>query len=375
MNIHEKTAILVCDISLPGGVETVSLDLAKSMQTQGRSVIIITCRNVRNASFSDLAVYNIGTSENRCRLNRKDIHKICHILRKKQIQKVIVQLNGPHKICLIADMKLLKAISASAKISLRIHGSPKSYVSRYRLADDPAVLFAWKYLYTVIRYRPYAFWFFRKSQKYVSEYVTLSNGCRRELKKYYGLDSLVIKNPYLFQKDSTDTGSSNIVLWAGRISREKNVQLAVKAWSRVKAKGWQLYIAGSGNQNLIKRQAQALGISSIRILGEKSREDVLRLMETSQILLVTSFHEGFPLVISEAMNRKNAVITTRYDGFSNELIQPGNSIVTRYDSEEIADALNRLISDKKLLKKMQEHAYKTCQAFYTTSDSRNEEKN
>ena len=84
----------------------------------------------------------------------------------------------------------------------------------------------------------------------------------------------------------------------------------------------------------------------------------------SKIFVLTSFFEGFPTVICEAMNYKNAVISTRYDGYSDELLNNTTGFISSFDSGELTEIIEKLISNEHLLKKFQETGYENCKSKY-----------
>ena len=88
-----------------------------------------------------------------------------------------------------------------------------------------------------------------------------------------------------------------------RLSEEKIIPFALEVLKEVRKKmpDARLVIAGSGpEEEKIREKIRQLGLQdSVTLLGR--REDVARLYQAFDVLLMPSIHEGFPVVAVEAM--------------------------------------------------------------------------
>jgi glycosyltransferase involved in cell wall biosynthesis len=118
-------------------------------------------------------------------------------------------------------------------------------------------------------------------------------------------------------------------LYAGRLSSEKGVDFLVRAWKQARIPH-RLLVVGDGPLDAAVR-AEAGG--NVEILGRRSREDVLALLEEAIGVIVPSFcYESFPLVIPEGFSRGVPVIGSALgslanivdDGENGLLIPPGD---------------------------------------------------
>lgn len=359
----EKICILNMDISLMGGLEITTFDLARNIMYYGSDVEIITCRHSRMLEDIQIPIKNIGIKEKERVLSRDAIARICKQMADDNCNKVIVQLNTPHRNCLLANISLVKELSRNMDVYITLHNSPVSFISRYQMHGESKAMYFLKFIYTSIRYKPQAIIFFKRAEKYIKRYLTLSEGCKKELIDAYGIKSEIQYNPY-FLKQIDCSSKKKIVLWSGRLSREKNLVLLLYAWKRLSNNEWTLMIAGEGEEKAsAKKLIAEESLRNVELLGAVPHRDLCTLMGESSIFVLTSFHEGFPTVIAEAMNMRNAVITTRYDGISDELINRETAITVGMDAGEIAEALNRLICDDELRKKMQDCAHEKCKEY------------
>lgn len=91
-------------------------------------------------------------------------------------------------------------------------------------------------------------------------------------------------------------GESRTILFVGRLSPEKGIDLMIEAWERSRPVNLQLAIIGDGP--LAKRVSSH---PSIRMLGNQPAEMVRKMMLSARALLCPSqCYEGAPLVIIEA---------------------------------------------------------------------------
>ncbi len=367
-----KFGICLTDITCMGGVETVSIALARKMKEMGAGCEIISCCGKKGiVRWSGRTIY--AGVQSRC-LNKHDIRKIKKIVTERAYDAVIMQLNTPHKSCMLANKRFIKELSEVSEIYITLHNSPKSFLKRYRLYQESWFSYMLKKLLTIVKYRPRALWFLKSSRRYVQKYITLSKGAYWELKKYFGLESAVCYNAIDFIEISEPVKKDNVILWAGRFCEEKNLPLLLDAWDEANVLDWRLHIIGDGSmRKWLENRTKTM--SRIDVSGLCSHEDVLEQMKRSKIFVLTSFYEGFPTVITEASNMGNAIITVRYDGFSDELLKPENSICTGYSKQELAAAIQAMAGSEESVYSMGQNSYHICSKFCRQSSENNFWKN
>lgn len=140
-------------------------------------------------------------------------------------------------------------------------------------------------------------------------------------------------------------GDEGYILFLGRLSDEKGVDVLIRAMKQVP--GAQLKIAGSGtHRTVLEKLAADEQISNVTFLGSKYGEELEVLLGNCRFLVVPSlWHENFPYVMMEAFARGKAVVGSDKGGIP-EYIFPGETgyVFPSHDSEALAGYINELWS-------------------------------
>jgi Glycosyl transferases group 1 len=95
-----------------------------------------------------------------------------------------------------------------------------------------------------------------------------------------------------------------------------------------------------------------------------SDQELLRLYDSCDILLYTSWHDGFPLPPIEAMARRVAVVVTGTGGLAEYGVHGRNCLVAAPgDVESLAGAVQRLAQDRDLRDHLGRHGVETAEHY------------
>ena len=132
-----------------------------------------------------------------------------------------------------------------------------------------------------------------------------------------------------FEREVTSTENPKFLL-VGRLVEQKNPSLALASFKAAIDKeiipnNSKLMIIGAGPlEERLKRDAIDSGlISNLDFLGFIDSYEISRIMSQSHVLIMTSRHEGSPLVRLEALAHGMAIVTTKTAGIIGILTQPG----------------------------------------------------
>jgi glycosyltransferase involved in cell wall biosynthesis len=168
------------------------------------------------------------------------------------------------------------------------------------------------------------------------------------------------------------SGDTGYILFLGRLSDEKGVDILVRAMKS--APDAHLKIAGSGNyREFLENFAKQENITNVEFLGPKYGEELEQLFNECRFLVVPSlWHENFPYVMMEAFARGKAVLGSDKGGIP-EYIVPGETgyVFPSHNSDQLAMYINELWSNPGKAKRMGEKAKKMAdlqfndEAFYS----------
>ena len=138
-----------------------------------------------------------------------------------------------------------------------------------------------------------------------------------------------------------------------RFDQSKDHYTLLRALSTLNQLPWELRLAGSGPLlPTVERFAQECRISScVRFVGECS--DVAGLLADSDIFVLISNSEAFPISILEAMRAALPVVATNTGGICEEVMDGENGfLVAPANSSALAEKLSLLIKSRELRVKM-----------------------
>lgn len=111
------------------------------------------------------------------------------------------------------------------------------------------------------------------------------------------------------------------IITVGRLERLKGYDLIVEALKEVDpALDWEWTVVGDGvHRAHLEKVAKPLG-KRVRFVGAVGQDQLQSYLESADLLIVSSFMEGVPVVLMEAMAKGVAVIATNVGGIS-ELVE------------------------------------------------------
>lgn len=156
-----------------------------------------------------------------------------------------------------------------------------------------------------------------------------------------------------------------VVMFSGKLTRYKGVRYLIQAAKYIDAI---VGITGDGpEKDNLKKLVQELKLTNVRFFGFITNHDLIKLYYRADVCVVPSvWDEPLGLVVLESMATKTPVVVTRKggiplmvkDGYNGLFVRPRNS-------KDIAEKVNRLLSNEDLRKKMGEKARQTVLERFT----------
>ncbi|MBM4264465.1 MAG: glycosyltransferase family 4 protein [Deltaproteobacteria bacterium] len=159
------------------------------------------------------------------------------------------------------------------------------------------------------------------------------------------------------------------VFFAGRLVREKGVEVLLEAFSQVEVAEAELLIAGEGpERGRLEEKSRQLGLADrVSFLGHLGQTELARIGAGAWLQVVPSlWAEPFGLVAAEAMMRGTAVIASNIGGLA-EIVRHEQTgyLVPAGDAAALAQRLRALLGDRDLCAAMGRAARAVALANFT----------
>lgn len=153
-------------------------------------------------------------------------------------------------------------------------------------------------------------------------------------------NSIILPDEQLVRKNIHDPLR---VLFVGRLSKVKRVDIIIKAMKKYEGK-YVLTIVGDGEENQkLHFLTKELDIEdNIKFAGKVRPGEVKEFMADNDILIMNSVLEGKPMTIIEALSYGMPIITTPVGGIPDLVKEYENAIFTNGTEEDIVVALKKI---------------------------------
>ncbi|SMO50363.1 Glycosyltransferase involved in cell wall bisynthesis [Balnearium lithotrophicum] len=202
-------------------------------------------------------------------------------------------------------------------------------------------------------------------------FLSVSKEVYRIVEKEHNLFSkphYILYNGVDFSKFKVKTrfrlGSSfKYIVCVGRLVKQKNFDIAIKAFSLIEKElpNTKLLIVGEGNEKeKLKDLAKSLNLSN-KVIFTGYRSDVPGILKQSHVLLMPSEYEGLGIAHLEAMYAGLPAVIS--PNVPSKEIASNCSFVVPINPKDIANAVKKLLSDENLYKELSEKAKETAKNY------------
>ena len=221
--------------------------------------------------------------------------------------------------------------------------------------------------------------------------VTPSFFARDTLRRYYSGSVEVVSNGVdlnIFNYDRIgeektrkfrekyNVGRDSLLLYVGRLSREKNVEYLLFIMRILNQDGFpvKLLVVGRGRlkDKLIKKSFK-MGLNKSVIFADYLEEkELICAYKEAEIFILPSLYELQGIVLLEAMAMKNAILVSNSkDSAARELVREGINGYTfsLKDPKDAVKKIKRIISNENLRRSMQEESFKIACNYHNINES------
>lgn len=162
--------------------------------------------------------------------------------------------------------------------------------------------------------------------------------------------------------------SCTVIGAVGRLSPEKGFDVLISAFAEIAKSrpNCMLVIAGEGSdRSRLESLAVKLGVfEKVRFLGY--RRDTKELYEAFDVFVLSSYREGLPNVLLEAMSLETPVVATRIAGVPKVVAHEDNGLlVNPGEPSQMAISINRLLESSQLQETLARAARTTIEARFS----------
>lgn len=146
-------------------------------------------------------------------------------------------------------------------------------------------------------------------------------------------------------------GDAPVVLLVGRLCEQKNQVFAIRAFAAGAPETHHLVLAGAatdlGYSEQVEREIRACDLEGrVHVLGNVDRDQIPHLYARSQMLLVTSTHEAFGLIVLEGWAANRPVLFPRISGLADiaEALGHDDASLRSFDEAQWVERIRLLTS-------------------------------
>lgn len=180
----------------------------------------------------------------------------------------------------------------------------------------------------------------RFAYRRISQLLVVSSALQQNIRKQIGTDSVVIPNivgkEFWYNKIHKDTNCIEFIS-TGNLLPIKCMDLIINAFASIKTQihDWHLTIVGEGPEH--KRLQELINSfrlsDNIRLVGRKTRQEIVELLNLSDVYILASSSETFGVAAAEAIACGVPVISTDCGG-PNDFISESNGIFVPVNNRE-----------------------------------------
>ncbi len=359
-----RLLVLVENLKL-GGVQRVAATLSDKWQTMGHAVSVLTFENE-----GDLCVHSVSPAveliqlgdPRRFGVTQRYFGKLLGALRAiwflRAYFKLRIEKTGP-----FAAIGFLSHMCFYGRIASL--GLPIKFIS----TESTYTPLEFGRLSLVLNFAKYLCFFLS------DRLVVLTEEARQYFPRFLQKKISVIPNilHLVFaaqersSESSKDRNDRKIILTMGRLSKEKRIDIILRAFHKlyVDFPNWNLHIAGEGPERKnIESLIDELGLSDrVTMCGLVS--DVKKAYLNADLFVMSSDQEGFPNTLCEAMQSGLCVVSTKCSTGPAEIIHQGidGFLVPVGDVDAFQSQLRVLMADDLLRKKIGDTARENIKRF------------
>ncbi len=338
----QKVLFVISDLK-PGGAQKVLMLVANHLASMGRKIVVVTYSEPHTDFYS--------LSDNVERQTTRGLMPSIGILqaafanfrRIKALRSLVMKTKPDAVFSFMVETNILTILSTLG-LPIRVIVSERSDP----LIDPISPI--WSFL--------------RKITYRLSDEVTAnSTGALDYLKRFVKVSKLVyLPNPVMNIKKEIQEHEGNIILFVGRLSKQKGVDLLIRALAelRIQGRDYTLWVVGDGPERIVLEElSKSLGVDDC-IIWYGFRNEVNEYYKNASIFVLPSRYEGTSNAMLEAMSAGLPVIVSDASSGLLDYVKNGitGAVIKSESTQDLACAIDKLMLDSALREKLVEGAYR-----------------
>lgn len=345
-----------------GGIERVSVSLAEGLISRGIEVLFVACRKSPYSKEYQLPARQIFLPD-ATDYSERNVEALCKIVNEEKIDILLNQNSHSelyNKTCketkLRTNVKLISVLHFAPNMRLI---SNRNLFNIRDFGPLKNIEFAARYICTIFPFRYLTMMSQKRllknlykcsdkvvllSEKFIQQYQDIAN-----LKQTEKLTA--INNMLSFPYEKDNTCKKKQILFCGRLAyKQKRPDRLLLIWQKIQdlIPEWHLVFLGDGP--FLQKLVAASNNLKLKRITFKGFQDPIEYYKESSIFCMTSNHEGWGLVLTEAM--QYGCVPFAFESYESlsEIIDNGKNgfIIKPFDLDDYGNKIVKLIKSQKI---------------------------
>ncbi len=348
---YKNICLTITNLANRGGEERMCAILANALVDYGYYVIIVSTDK---------------PSSQKVQFEVSDKVK-CYSLKSNRIENKLSCMSLTQKLWLLKYKMILKRHKIQVVIDVDVHNT----LITSKVVDKKNVrIISWHHF----NYDRYLAWPTRHELhdcfvSKISKLVVLTKSDEHDFIRKEGIDVSIVKqiyNPSPIHSDAELHHNGKKVLAIGRFAEQKGFDLLLRSWAIVERMNddWTLEIVGDGAQRKeLEDEIENLGLQ--RVLISPFTTDIKKKYQDASAYVLSSRHEGFALVLLEAMSMSLPIVSFNCPTGPEEIVKDGVNgyLVTPLDTDGMAKKLLLLMENDEKRKEMGRNSFQLSKQY------------
>jgi len=181
-----------------------------------------------------------------------------------------------------------------------------------------------------------------------------------DMHRFQPLDRIKIRKKHNFGRDD------KIIIFIGRLEKEKNLLMLVDAFSKIKVKiaNTKLMLVGRGREeHKLREKTRELKLEGVTFMDEVENEKVPELLNCADVFAFCSFYEGSPTVIKEALACNVPVVSVDVGDVRKVLENIDGCYIADRNVDDLAQKIMRVLEEGKTINSREKMFQFSCESI------------